>query len=209
MLGSLLVSVLLVGIKLTAANEIVQNIARRKELKANLSLLQMSLEDESLRTWIEDVTHDTAQRQDRILELGLASGLSYTTTENGLLQKGAAMFAVFEASSGGAKQLKHSELIMYSETKLDEATNLLLGRAAAMVRATPQEIVAFCLDYDSRFNQSTTDPTVWVRAEVVEHANAHQTIIFNRAKLGAGLSQRTFLNSTVARSWKTIHRLTY
>ena len=107
MLGSLLVSVLLVGIKLTAAIDVVQLITRRKELKANLLLLQMSLEDDSLRTWIEDVTHDTAQRQDRILELGSASGLSYTTMENGLLQKGAAMFAVFEASSGGVKQLKH------------------------------------------------------------------------------------------------------
>ncbi len=147
-LGSLLVSVLLVGIKLTAANEIAQSIARRKELKANLLLLQRRLEDEDKKSWIEDVTHDTAQRQDRILELGSASGLSYTATENGLLQKGAAMLAVFEASSAGAKQLKHSELIMYSETKLDEATNLLLGRAAAMVRATPQEIVVHMLNFE-------------------------------------------------------------
>ncbi len=67
MLGSLLVSVLLVGIKLTSANEIVQSIARQKELKANLLLLQMSLEDEDKKAWIEDVTHDTAQRQDRML----------------------------------------------------------------------------------------------------------------------------------------------
>ena len=101
MLGSLLVSVLLVGIKLTAAHDIVQIIARRKELKANLLLLQMSLEDEDKKSWIEDVTHDAAQRQDRILELGSAPGLSYTTMENEILQKGAAMFAVFESSSVG------------------------------------------------------------------------------------------------------------
>ena len=194
----MLVSVLLVGIKLTAANEIVQSITRRKELKANLLLLQMSLEDEDKKAWIEDVTHDTAQRQDRILELGSASGLSYTTTENGLLRKGAAMFAVFEASSAGAKQLEHSELIMYSETKLDQATNLLLGRAAAMVRATPPDIVAYMLNYDSRFLESTNDPTVFIRSEVVEHVNAHQTIIFNRCK-ATGISDRTFLNSIVAK----------
>ena len=65
--------------------------------------------------------------------------------------------------------------------------------------ATPQEIAAYCLNFDSRHIQSNSNPTVWVRAEVVEHANAHQKIIFNRAKLGAGLSQRTFLNSTVAK----------
>jgi hypothetical protein len=197
-LGSLLVSVLLVGIKLTAANEIVQSITRRKELKANLLLLHMSLEDEDKKAWIEDVTHDTAQRQDRIIELSLASGLSYTTTESGLLQKGAAIFAVFEASSSGAKQLKHSELIMYSETKLDEATHLLLGRAAAMVRATAQEIVAYMLNYDSRHIQSTLNPTVFVRSEMLQHVNAHHTTFFIRAK-ATGISDRTFLNSLVAK----------
>jgi hypothetical protein len=88
---------------------------------------------------------------------------------------------------------------MYSETKLDAATGLLYGRAAAMVRATPQEIVAYLLNYDSRFMQSSADPTVWVRYEVVEHVNAHQMIAFNRVKFGAGLSHRTFLNSTVAK----------
>jgi hypothetical protein len=88
---------------------------------------------------------------------------------------------------------------MFSETKLDEATGLLYGRAAAMVRATPQEIVAYMLNYDSRFIRSTTDPTVWVRSETLEHFNAHHTIVFHRLKLGTGLSHRTFLNSNVAK----------
>jgi hypothetical protein len=84
---------------------------------------------------------------------------------------------------------------MYSETKLDEATHLLLGRAAAMVRATPQEIVAYCLNYDSRHIQST--PGAHVRFEVLEHANAHCTIVFNRLR-APGVSDRTFVTSIVA-----------
>jgi hypothetical protein len=108
------------------------------------------------------------------------------------------MFAVFEASSAGTKQLEHSELIMYSETKLDAATGLLLGRAAAMVRATPREIVAYSLNDDSRHIQSTIDPTVFICFEVVEHVNAHHTIVFTRCK-ATGISDRTFLNSTVAK----------
>jgi hypothetical protein len=124
----------------------------------------------------------------------------YDLLEGALIAKGDAMFAVFEASSAGAKLSKHSALVMYSETKLDEATGLLYGRAAAMVRATPQEIVAYILNYDSRHSQSITDrSTVWVRSETLEHFNAHHTIVFNRLKLGAGLSHRTFLNSTVAK----------
>ena len=194
----MLVSVLLVGIKLTAAKKIVQSITRRKELKANLLLLQVSLEDEDKKSWIEDVTHDTTQRRDRILELGSASGLSCTTTEKEILQKGAAMLAVFEASSTGLKQLEHSELIMYSETKLDEATGLLLGRSAALIRAAPQEIVANLLNFDSRFNQSSSAAGTYVRSEVLEHVNAHCMIIFNRVR-ALGVSDRTFLNSTVAK----------
>jgi hypothetical protein len=41
-------------------------------------------------------------------------------------------------------------------------------------------------------------PTVFIRSEVVEHVNTHQTIIFNRCK-ATGVSDRTFLNSTVAK----------
>ncbi len=198
-LASLLVSVLLVGIKVTAAKEIVQIIERRKELKTNLALLQKVLQVEAKKSWIEDVTHDTKQQREMIAELGSASGLSYSHTEEALVKKGDAMLAVFEASSAGAKQYRHSALITCSETKLDAATGLLLGRAVVSIRARPQEIVAHLLDYDSRFNQSTTDPAVYVRSEAVEHVNAHHTTSFNRLKLGPGLSHRTFLNSTVAK----------
>ena len=59
--------------------------------------------------------------------------------EADLLAEGADMFAVFEASLAGAKPLTHSALLLYSETKLDAATGLLLGRAAAMIRATPRD----------------------------------------------------------------------
>ncbi len=200
MLASLLVSVLLVGIKLTSAKDIVQTIERRKELKANLSMLQRLIEQEDEKAWIIDVAHDTKERMDRIAELESASGLSYDTQENEFLEKGIAMFAVFEASSVGVKQFRHSATITFSETKLDEETGLLLGRSAAMVRATPQSIVAYMLNFDSRFFRSgVRGSSVVVHAEALQHVNAHQTITFARAKVGPGLSQRTFLNSLVAK----------
>jgi hypothetical protein len=197
--ASLLVSVVWLGFKLSALKRLVQVNQRRTELKAALILLQPKVEAEKLAVWLADVEHDAKQREDRIAAMDSASGRVYTMPEASLLAQGAGMFAVFEASSAGAKQLAHSATVLYSETKLDAATGLLFGRAAAMVRATPQEMVAFSLDYDSRFNQSRTDPTVWVRSEVVEHVNAHQMIAFNRVKPGAGLSQRAFLSATVAK----------
>ena len=197
--ASLLVSVVLLGFKLSALKRLVQVNQRRTELQAALVLLEPKVEAEKLAVWLADVEHDAKQREDRIAAMDSAAGREYNISEAELLAKGSDMFAVFEASSAGAMQLKHSATVMYSETKLDTATHRLFGRAAAMVRATPQEIVAYCLvGNDGHFIQSTIDPTVWVRSEVVEHANAHHTIIFNRCK-ATGISDRTFLNSVVAK----------
>jgi hypothetical protein len=87
---------------------------------------------------------------------------------------------------------------MRSETKLDVATGLLLGRAVAMIRARPQEIVAYLLNYDGRHLQSRRYPAVDVRSEVLEHVNPYHTIVFNRKK-ATGIRDRTFLNSIVAK----------
>jgi hypothetical protein len=193
-----LVSTVLLGFKLSALKRLVQVNQRRAELNAALALLQPKVEAEKLAGWLTDVEHDAKQREVRIVAMDSAAGRVLDMLEAEVLAKGAAMFAVFEASSAGAKQLMHSATVMYSVTKLDAATGLLFGRAAAMVRAAPQEIVAYCLDFDSRFIQSTTDPTVWVRSEVVEHVNAHHMIAFNRMK-ATGISDRTFLNRTVAK----------
>jgi hypothetical protein len=198
----LLVSVLLVGIKVTGAREIVQLIERRKELKANLVLLQLALEDESKEAWIGDVAHDSKQRIDLIAEMESAhtsgSGLAYSVIETGLLDKGAAMFAAFDSSPARVTELEHSATSMRSETKLDVATGLLLGRAAVTIRASALEIATYILDVGSRHNQLTTDRTVFVRSETLERVNAHHTIIFNRLK-ATGVSDRTFLNSAVAK----------
>jgi hypothetical protein len=198
--ASLLVSVVLLGFKLSSVKRLVQVNQRRTELKASLISLQPKVEADKLAVWLGDVEHDTKQREDRIAAMDSAAGRAFHMPEAELLKTGADMFAAFEASSAGAKQLTHSGTVMYSETKLDEETHLLFGRAAAMVRATPQAIAAHVLNFDSRFNQSITDPTVWLRSEVVAHVNAHHMITFSRIKLGAGVSDRTFLSSIVAKS---------
>ena len=199
-LASLLVSVLLVGIKVTGAREIVQLIERRKELKANLVLLQLALEDESKEAWIGDVAHDSKQRMDMIAEMESAhkSGLAYSVIETVLLDKGTAMFAAFDSSPARVTELEHSATSMRSETKLDVATGLLLGRAAVTIRASALEIATYFLDSDSRHMKLTVNRAVFVRSETLERVNAHHTIIFNRLN-STGVSDRTFLNSIVAK----------
>ncbi len=195
----MLVSVLLVGVKLTAAKEMVQVIQRRKELKANLSLLRRTLEEENLAEWMDDVTHDTAHRQARIQAIESAFDQVDTSAEGPFIEQGTAVFSDYDGSSAPVTQLKCSATIARSETKLDAEGRFLLGRAEVEIRASPQEIIAYQLNYDGRHCQSDNDPAVDIRSELVARVNDHHTIIFNRKGLGSGLSDRTFLNSLIAK----------
>ena len=190
---------LLVGIKLTAAKEIVHTIERRKELKENIAVLQVKLELEEKLTWIDNATHDAAQREVRIGEM-LAAPSVYSSMENEAIQRCLGMFALFESSSAGATQLLRSSTMTRLETKHDAATNLLLGCSTGEIRASVLDIVAYSLnDEDSRYFKTfyAADPNV-VRAHVLETPNAHHTITFSRYR-ATGISDRTFLNSIVAK----------
>ncbi len=188
----------LLGFKLSALKRLVQLNQRRTELKAALVSLQPKLEAEKLAAWLDDANHDAAQRLKTMSAIEPASNQLHTATECEMIDKGEAVFAQYDRSSAPVTQLKRSATIARSETKLDKAGRLLLGRAEVEIRASPLEIVAFTLNYDSHFNQSGWDPVVDVRSEVVARVNEHHTIVFNRKK-SPGLSDRTFLNSVVAK----------
>jgi hypothetical protein len=150
-------------------------------------------------TWIEDVAYDMAQRQDRIAAMESAPGCAYTCAENELIEKGMALFTRFESSSkSSVTELKHSATVTRLETNRDAATGRLLGRATAEVCATPQEIVAYLLNYDGRHLHYNDDPAVDVRDEILQYVNAHHAQIFNR-KRARGVRDRTFLNSVVGK----------
>jgi hypothetical protein len=196
--ASLLVSVVMLGFKLSALKRLVEVTLRRTELKAALAFLQPKLEEESAAGWLDDTTHDAAQRHARIGEMASPSGRAYTAMENAAIERGAAMFAAFDGSSASVTQVKHSATMDCSETKYDGTTGLLLGRVEGMIRATPQEIAAYILNYDGRHVQSGSDTARDIRCETLEHVNGHHTVVFHR-KRQRGFADRTFLNSIVAK----------
>jgi hypothetical protein len=196
----MLVSVLLVGFKLNAPTRLLRVIQRRKELQTALALLQPQLEEVDRAVWLEDVDHDKERRQERIAAMNSmsAAAASYTALENQGIDEGMGMFAVFESTATPAQQVKHCASIDRCETKLDEKSGLLLGRSESEVRASPEEIVAYTLNFfGSRIHQSLADPTS-VRQICLQNVHGCHTICFNRAK-AAGISHRTFLFSIVAK----------
>jgi hypothetical protein len=152
-----------------------------------------------LAIWLEDATHDSARRLERIVAMDSAPGLAYSTMESEFIERGLATIAMFESSSAGVGQLAHPATIERCETKLEAATGLLWGRSEAIVRATPPEVVAYCLNVDSRHIVRRLDPTSEPRFELVERVNHHHTVCFYRVRLGSGLSDRTLLMSVISK----------
>ncbi len=113
----MLVSVLLVGMKLTVAKELVQTVERRKELKSNLSLLRSTIEDEDLIQWLSDVAYDMAQRQETVDALESATDQTYTTADSAFIDNGTAIFADYDMSSAPVSKTKSSATICRLETK--------------------------------------------------------------------------------------------
>ena len=198
MVASLLVSVVLLGFKVSALTRLAQVVQRWTELKVALALLQSKIEDEALAVFLHSVKHDTAQRECRTGELALPSECVYTQMEKTALEKGAGMYSEFESNSEQATQLARS-LNTRSELKYEAATCRMLGHVETVIQADPQDVVAYILNYDdSHFAKSeeAANPNV-VCFKCVANVNAHHSIGFARRKL-RGLSDRTFLYSLVA-----------
>jgi hypothetical protein len=193
--ASLSVSLVLMGFKLSALKRLVQLSQRRTELKADLQLLQPKVEEEALVVFLDDLHHDATQRQARIAEMALPSGLVYSTMENHAVARCLGMFEMFDSNLVGATPLNRSASMVRLETKFDEATRLLLGFADAEIRADPLLIVAYCLNADGRC--VSTPHRNRIRYEVF-HINAHHTVTFVRYK-APGIRDRTFLVSAIAK----------
>jgi hypothetical protein len=120
--------------------------------------------------------------------------------EENAIEMSLGAFALFDSSSALPIQMGHSLSIKQSEAKYDAATHRLFGRAeAAEVRASALEIIAYLLNYDGRHVQmlNAAQPSI-TRAEVLETISPHHSVIFSRIK-ERGFSDRTFLNSAVAK----------
>lgn len=192
----MLVSVLNLGFKLNLFSDVHQRVQRRDELEGNLELLERKLEGEKLAIWLGNVAHDEARREDTIA--GLALEQVYDESEIESLDKGAAMFAMFESSQGVTMPLERATSLAV-ETKLAESSGLLLGKVHLYIRATPQQLVAYLLDFQSMHMQSTdwSSPNI-VSVKKVAVVNAHHAIMFVRTA-STGVSDRSFVNSIITK----------
>jgi hypothetical protein len=148
------------------------------------------------RQWIADMLYDTIIRRRRIERMATEEQ-TYTAEEMGLIERCTALFDAFDLSSVAAKELKCASTMAFAKTKRDEKTGKLIGRSRAVIRgASPEELVAYAMEYESRHILSLLDPHVDIRSEILEIMNEHHIVGYNENHT-PGFQNRTFLNSVL------------
>ena len=126
---------------------------------------------------------------------------TYTVEEMGLIARCVGLFDAFDLRSAKAKELEGASTMEFAQTKRDQKTGMLVGRSCAVIRgATPEDLVAYAMEYDSRHMLSLFDPQVDVRSEVLEIVNEHHIVAYSENR-NPGFQNLAVLSSI---TWKQL-----
>jgi hypothetical protein len=150
-----------------------------------------------VQAWLNDVESDTTWRGALVDEMRHGAEL-YTGDEVALLAQGAAQLDAFADGKGRARSFKRSKTVMVAETKFDKRSGILVGHVGLVVQGSPEEIVAFLMHFDSKFNLALLNPKLDVRYETLEVKNCHHIVVLCEMKTAPFLN-RTWLNALLWR----------
>ena len=146
--------------------------------------------------WQADVSHDAAWREAMIRDMQCPR--IYSDEETELIAKGSDLLGSFRKGVGRVRQLPHSNSIVSARTKYDATSGLIIGEATALIRASPEQVVAYLMHWDSKHKRSLSSTAMTVRFEVLERRNLHHTIVYLEVKT-APFQNRTFLQALLWR----------
>ena len=150
-------------------------------------------QNDDVHAWLNDARDDGAWREATVREM-CEGEHSYNPEETALIAKVMALLGTFATGEGKARPMRRSKTVELAETKHDERSGLLIGHVEAEVCTSPEQVVAFLMHFGSKFLQSTANPQVDVRYEVLEVRNTHDAVVFLEKKT-APFQNRTFLNA--------------
>jgi hypothetical protein len=148
--------------------------------------------DENLQVWLNDARDDGVWRDATVQEMREGEH-SYSPEETALIARATALLGTFATGKGKARPMRRSKTVELAETKHDEKSGLLIGHVEAVVRTSPEQVVAFLMHFGSNYNRSTMNPELDVRQEVLEVRSPRHTVVFTEKKT-APFHNRTFLN---------------
>ena len=149
------------------------------------------------RAWLNDVEHDREARR-TIIDRLITNAQAYSEDEHAAFDQALALLDLFDAHNCQAKQLKLGATIERAQTKVDRS-GTMVGEAEAIVRgASAYDIVAYLMDFNSKFIASITDTSVYLRWETLELKNDHHRVVFFEFK-APPFHNRAFLQSLLCK----------
>jgi hypothetical protein len=136
--------------------------------------------------------HDRAWREAMVNQMR-NGGQSYSEEEAGLIAKATDMLDNVAKITRKGRPVKHAKTVQLAQTKYDKRKRQLVGHVKLFAPASPEDVVAFLMHFDSQLNESRRDPEVDVRDDVLEVKNLHHSVVLIEQKT-APFHNRIFLN---------------
>jgi hypothetical protein len=155
-----------------------------------------------LQAWLGDSAVDRQRRAELVVNMSSREQL-YTQADNAAIEGGRSLLErCLARDPTEAKRLAHAKTVEQALAFYEKDTKHLVGVAtASLAGCTPEEVVAYLMDFNSRFAKSRRDPKFDIRCDVVETTNEHRAVIYNEFTTAPGFKNRTILNVMV---WKKV-----
>jgi hypothetical protein len=156
-----------------------------------------------LQAWLNNVSDDGAWRETMVHQIR-HGGHVYSEEESALIAHGLAELNALSETEGGesdgkGRALKHVTFKVARMTR-DKKSRLLIGYMEGAVEASPEDIVAFLMHFDSNFNLSMLNREHDVRYEIMEAKNLCHIVVFHEVR-SIAMRNRTFANALL---WKKV-----
>ena len=150
--------------------------------------------------WRVDVLHDQGRRAN-YTEPMQAAEQAYTATETAVVARALGLFSSFARLRGRTRRLKCPSTVNRLQAKYDALRGVWIGEGQAVIyHATPEDVVAYLMDVNSRDFQARLNRDLYPCYEVRELVNEHHSIMFNKIR-PPPFQDRTMVVSLV---WKKV-----
>ena len=165
-------------------------------MAANLASDSDDSEAARAAQWLLDVELDKAWRDAMILKMR-QGGHVCGEEETELIAKCCSLLDTTR-HPGTVRMLRHSCTVLSAWTKRNKPSGMLIGRVETLIRASPELIIAYQMNVDSK-DKLSRRPKGELRREILEVPNLHHLVLGCEMKLHGCLANRIFLASLVWR----------
>ena len=172
-------------------NARVEAIRRQRESVASIK----KYFEKQIQAWLNDVEDDSAWRNEMVEEIRSCGVHACSEEQSALIAQGVDTLDAFAKAKGRARSLKLSTTVKSARARRDNKTGRLIGDVECDVHgATPEDIVAFLMHFDSKIHMSQLSHEV-MHHETLEVKTLQHTVVRSVVKTALESRSHTVLHA--------------